>query len=121
MKAFLSLYLSMGLVHKSGIEDYWAEFWPTSTPGFGKLMSMNRFKIILSFFHFANNEEYVEWGQPGYDRLFKVRPIMDMFIPCFSAVFGPRKELSLDEMTIAFKGRVHTENVQSKLTRQIWL
>ena len=74
MKAFLSLHLSMGLVHKSGIEDYWAEFWPTSTPGFGKVMSRNRFEIILSFFHFANNVEYVERGQPGYDRLFKDAP-----------------------------------------------
>ena len=65
MKAFLSLHLSMGLVHKSEIEYYWAEFWPTSTAGFGKVMPRNRFKIILSFFHFANNEEYVERGQPG--------------------------------------------------------
>uniref|UniRef100_A0A8D0A9A2 PiggyBac transposable element-derived protein domain-containing protein n=1 Tax=Sander lucioperca TaxID=283035 RepID=A0A8D0A9A2_SANLU len=105
MKAFLSLHLSMGLVHKSEIEDYWAEFWPTFTPGFGKVMSRNRFEIILSFFHFANNDEYVERGQPGYDRLFKVCPIIDLIIPRFSAVYGPRKQLSLDEMTIAFKGK----------------
>uniref|UniRef100_A0A8P4JXH0 PiggyBac transposable element-derived protein domain-containing protein n=1 Tax=Dicentrarchus labrax TaxID=13489 RepID=A0A8P4JXH0_DICLA len=105
MKAFLSLHLSMGLVHKSEIEDYWAEFWPTFTPGFGKVMSRNRFEMNLSFFHFANNEEYVERGQPGYDRLFKVRPIIDLIIPRFSAVYGPRKQLSLDEMTIAFKGK----------------
>uniref|UniRef100_A0A8C9YGA1 PiggyBac transposable element-derived protein domain-containing protein n=1 Tax=Sander lucioperca TaxID=283035 RepID=A0A8C9YGA1_SANLU len=105
MKAFLSLHLSMGLVHKSEIEDYWAEFWPTFTPGFGKVMSRNRFEIILSFFHFANNDEYVERGQPGYDRLFKVRPIIDLIIPRFSDVYGPRKQLSLDEMTIAFKGK----------------
>ncbi|KAI2645906.1 PiggyBac transposable element-derived protein 4 [Labeo rohita] len=71
MKAFLALHLCMGLVENAEIEDYWAEFWPTYTPGFGKVMSRNRFEIILSFLHFANNSEYVGRGQPGHDRLFK--------------------------------------------------
>ncbi|KAL1276603.1 hypothetical protein QQF64_036226 [Cirrhinus molitorella] len=105
MKALLALHLCMGLVEKAEIEDYWAEFWPTYTPGFGKVMSWNRFEIILSFLHFANNNEYVGRGQPGHDRLFKVRPVIDLIIPQFSAVYGPLKELSLDEMTIAFKGK----------------
>uniref|UniRef100_A0A3Q1EFJ1 PiggyBac transposable element-derived protein domain-containing protein n=1 Tax=Acanthochromis polyacanthus TaxID=80966 RepID=A0A3Q1EFJ1_9TELE len=105
MKAFMALHLCMGLVDKSEIEDYWDGFWPTSTPGFGKVMSRNRFEVILSFIHFVNNDERVERGLPGHDRLFKERPIIDMIIPRFSAVYGPHKELSLDEMTIAFKGR----------------
>uniref|UniRef100_A0A8C1TF10 PiggyBac transposable element-derived protein domain-containing protein n=1 Tax=Cyprinus carpio TaxID=7962 RepID=A0A8C1TF10_CYPCA len=105
MKAFLALHLCMGLVEKAEIEDYWAEFWPSYTPGFGKVMSRNRFEIILSFLHFANNSDYVGRGQPGHDRLFKVRPVIDLIIPLFSAVYGPLKELSLDEMTIAFKGK----------------
>lgn len=105
MKAFMSLHLCMGVVEKPSIEDYWAEFWPAFTPGFGKVMPRNRFEIILSFLHFANNDEYIGMGQPGHDRLFKLRPIIDMIIPRFSQAYGPRKELSLDEMTIAFRGR----------------
>ncbi|KAM4583571.1 piggyBac transposable element-derived protein 4-like [Odontesthes bonariensis] len=105
MKAFLALHLCMGQVDKPEIEDYWAEFWPTHTPGFGKVMARNRFEIILSFLHFANNSEYVGRGQPGHDRLFKVRPVLDIILPRFSALYGPFKELSLDEMTIAFKGK----------------
>ncbi|XP_063077170.1 piggyBac transposable element-derived protein 4-like [Engraulis encrasicolus] len=105
MKAFLSLHLTMGLVEKSSLEDYWAEYWPTATPGFGKVMSRNRFQMILSFLHFANNEEYVGVGQPGHDRLFKLRPIIDLIVPRFAEVYGPSKQLSLDEMTIAFKGK----------------
>lgn len=105
MKAFLALHLSMGLVEKAEIEDYWGTFWLTQTPGFGNVMSRNRFEIILSFFHFVNNNDYVRPGEPGHDKLFKVRPIMDLIIPKFAAVYSPLKELSLDEMTIAFKGR----------------
>ncbi|KAL2102438.1 hypothetical protein ACEWY4_001606 [Coilia grayii] len=105
MKAFIALHLSMGVVEKHELVDYWSEFWLTYTPGFGKIMSRNRFQIILSFLHFNDNQNYIGRGQPGHDRLFKVRPIIDLIIPCFSNVYGPRKELSLDEMTIAFKGR----------------
>uniref|UniRef100_A0A3P8TSD3 PiggyBac transposable element-derived protein domain-containing protein n=1 Tax=Amphiprion percula TaxID=161767 RepID=A0A3P8TSD3_AMPPE len=105
MKAFMALHLCMGLVEKSEIEDYWDGFWPTYTPGFGKVMSRNRFEVFLSFIHFVNNDERVERGLPGHDRLFKVRPIINMIIPRFSAIYGPHKELSLDEMIIAFKGR----------------
>ena len=72
MKAFMALHLSMGLVEKHDLADYWSEFGPTFTPGFGKIMSRNRFQIILSFLHFNNNENYIERGQPGHDRLFKV-------------------------------------------------
>ncbi len=75
------------------------------THGFGKVMSRNRFEIILSFLHFTNNSEFVGRGQPGHDRLFKVHPVIDLIIPHFSAVYGPLKELSLDEITIAFKGK----------------
>ena len=105
MKAFLSLHLSMGLVDKPEIEDYWATFWLTYTPGFGKVMSRNRFQMILSFLHFSDNNEYVRSGEPGHDKLFKVRPVIEKIIPRFAEVYSPLKELSLDEMTIAFKGR----------------
>ena len=105
MKAFLALHMTMGLVEKHEIEDYWETFWLTSTPGFSRIMSRDRFELILSFLHYANNEDHVARGQPGHDRLFKVRQLIDMIVPKFRQVFSPRKEVAIDEMTIAFKGR----------------
>ena len=105
MKAFLALHMTMGLVEKHEIEDYWETFWLTATPGFSRIMSHDRFELILSFLHYANNEDHVARGQPGHDRLFKVRQLIDMIVPKFRQVFSPRKEVAIDEMTIAFKGR----------------
>ena len=104
MKAFLALHMTMALVEKHEIEDYWETFWLTST-GFSRIMSRDRFELILSFLHYANNEDHVARGQPGHDRLFKVRQLIDMIVPKFRQVFSPRKEVVIDEMTIAFKGR----------------
>ncbi|KAM9323010.1 uncharacterized protein KZ484_021087 [Pholidichthys leucotaenia] len=105
MKAFMALHLCMGIVAKPTLVDYWSEFWPTLTPGFGRVMSRCRFTVILSCLHFVNNENSVAWGEPGHDRLFKIRPIIDCIVPRFAAVYAPGKELSLDEMMIPFKGR----------------
>lgn len=44
--------------------------------------------------------------QLGYDQLFKASPIFALIIPMNSVINGPRNELSLDEKTIAFKGRI---------------
>lgn len=40
------------------------------------------------------------------DRLFKIRPVINLVIPRFLAVYGLSKQLSQDEMTIAFKGKL---------------
>lgn len=105
MKVFISLHLSMGLVNKSELTDYRTRFWLTETPGFNKVMSRNRFQIILTFLHFVNNDNRTERGKPGHDHLFKVCLILDEILPRFKTVYSPTKELSLEEMTIAFKGR----------------
>jgi hypothetical protein len=105
MKAFIALHISMGLVDKACLQDYWQDWWLTETPGYGKVMPRNKFQLILAFLHFSNNEDRVPNGEPGHDRLFKIRRIIDELVPKFSALYSPHKPLSLDEMTIPFKGR----------------
>ena len=94
----------MGLCEKS-IEDYWAKWWITATPGYEKVMPRDRFEVILFFLHWANNDDYVPKSQDGLNRLFKIRPLIDLLVPKFGQLFYPGKELALDGMTIAFKGR----------------
>ncbi|KAM9386212.1 small integral membrane protein 13 isoform 1-T1 [Pholidichthys leucotaenia] len=103
---FMASHVSMGIVEKPALKDYWAEFWPAFTSGFGRVMTYKRSAIILSCLHFANNDNWVAYGEPGHDRLFKIRPVIDCVVPRFAAAYAPGKELSLDEMTIAFKGRL---------------
>ena len=39
MKAFLELHMTMGLVEKQEIEDYWETFWLSSTPGLSRIVA----------------------------------------------------------------------------------
>ncbi|XP_069176151.1 piggyBac transposable element-derived protein 4-like [Procambarus clarkii] len=66
-------------------------------------MSSARFQHISKFFHMYNKK-----GVPvnNSDRLIKVRPLMDYFSEKFESVYIPKKELSLDEGTMAWRGRL---------------
>jgi hypothetical protein len=71
------LNLLMGINRKPSLKHYWSTRAILVTPIFGKHMSRNRFENILRFLHFNNNENLIPRGQPGYDRLFKLRKIID--------------------------------------------
>ena len=44
-------------------------------------------------------------GDPGYDKLGKVRPVIDILWEQFLQNYNPHREKSVDEAMIKFKGR----------------
>ena len=88
------------------MQDYWSTSWPFQTPHFSKLLSRDRFLLLLKFLHLADNNKQVARGQPGYDKLFKLRPFMDPLIHSFKEMFVPQQQLSIDEAMISYKGRL---------------
>jgi len=56
MRAFVGLLLNIGLVCKPTIDSYFCEkYFSQQTPGF-KIMSLDRFKLLLRFFHVSDFE-----------------------------------------------------------------
>ena len=106
MKIFFALVISMGLTKKNDISDYWSTEEVLSTPLFGKSMSKDRFLLILSNLYLADNETAIPRGEPGHDKLHKVRPFISMIKANFGK-YDPEQDLSFDEGTCPFKGRVH--------------
>ena len=43
-------------------------------------------------------------GQPGYDPLFKIRPIIDTLMTKFQDVYEPEEQLTIDEAICPFRG-----------------
>ena len=85
-----------------------------ATPGYSAIMPRNRFQEILTSLNFNNNDNYIAYGKEGYDPIFHIRPIIDAIVPNFSKVYSVAQELSLDEMTIAFKGKHHLKQYNPK-------
>ena len=103
---FIALIITMGVVNYPSIQHYWSTKWPFTTSTFSSVMSRDRFLLLLKFLHLANNEDQVERGQPGHDKLFKLRPFMTALVSRFQAAYRTHREISVDESMIGFKGRL---------------
>lgn len=54
--------------------------------------------------HFANNMEQIPQGQPGYDKLFKVHPLLSSLLESFKAILMDER-LCVYEQIMPFKGK----------------
>ena len=67
-----------------------------TTPGVSSIMSLVRFEQIFRFLHLANSDLQIPAGEPGYDRLFKVRGLLDIVTPLFESVYNPHEQVTID-------------------------
>ena len=99
IRALVAMEIGMGLVHHPNLQAYFqSSYWLTQTPGFGKIFMRDKYQLLRSFLHFANNEEAAEG-----DRLFKIRKTLELVQDQYVSVYEPNKELSIDESMLKFK------------------
>ena len=77
LEAFMEVWVFMGLVRKPATRDYWTQgategSFPIVTYTFPR----NRSLAILWNLHFSDNDLAAPRGSPGYDKLYKIRPII---------------------------------------------
>lgn len=101
MRRFLGIIGYMGLVRMPSIRDYWStdRFFANDTVS--STMPRNRFELVLSTWHFADNEV-----SPENDRLYKLQPLVDLLVRRFQEVYTPGEVVCVDESIIPFKGRL---------------
>ena len=105
MKRFLALSLLMGIVRKPAISDYWSTNPLLKGSVYNNVMPRNRYQTILRFLHFADNSQY-DPNDPDRDRLYKVRPLVDLLVSKFKIAYTPEKNISIDEELLLWKGRL---------------
>lgn len=55
--------------------------------------------------HFRDNDTIIPRGEEGYDRLAKVRPVIDSLRQRFLESYNSQKENAIDEAMVPFKGQ----------------
>ena len=96
----------MGLVQLPQIQDYWKKNEVLATPFFPSIMSRDCFQNISRYLHLNDSTQQKKCGEEGYDKLFKVRPLLDHFSAMFSLYYQPAQHVSIDEMMIGTRCRV---------------
>lgn len=69
-------------------------------------MAVNRFSFLLGHFHLSDNTKEPKKGTPSYDKLYKLRFIINELNKNFKTFWNPCKHQSIDETMIKFKGRI---------------
>ena len=96
----------MGIHKMPRIENYWSTDDKLNVPCISGLMSRTRFEKISQYLHLNDRTKSVRKGQPDFDPLYKVRPLLDTVRDSFSAHYKPGQSISIDEAMIKFNGRL---------------
>ena len=106
IKAFMGINIIMGIDKLPQIALYWSSDDYFGNQGIKKVMSKNRFEEINAYLHFNDSSVEPARGTPGFDRLYKIRPIFTSILGNCQTKFKPTKNLSVDEGMIGFRGRL---------------
>ncbi|GBP38809.1 PiggyBac transposable element-derived protein 4 [Eumeta japonica] len=105
MYVFLAIILTMGILVKSRIEDYWSTSKDIfSTPGVAENMSINRFKLLSRCIHFNDDSLMPPNTRGAPARLFKVQPLISYLNLKFSSLYDLSRNISLDESLVQWRG-----------------
>ncbi|XP_045775766.1 piggyBac transposable element-derived protein 4-like [Maniola jurtina] len=107
LKLFFSIVIHMTLVRKETFNSYWSARSILHTPFCSRIMSRNRFLAIYSCLHLNETTNPVQPGDENYDALFKLRTYFDELCQLCEAFYMPSENLTIDERTYSFGGRVH--------------
>ena len=105
MQSFVGIQLAMGMVQLPSMYDYWSTNPILSAPRIVRGMGRNRFCSILSHLHLNDNSRMPGRSDPDYDKLYKVRPLLERIRLNSQASYQPHQQLAVDEAMILFKGR----------------
>jgi len=102
---FFGILVLQSLIHKPRQDWYWSRKRLLLTPVFQDIMSEYRFSLIMKFLHFANNDEFDESTHPA-PKLKKIWSVYQALLCNFQKAYTPRRDISIDESLMAFKGRL---------------
>ena len=100
------MILTMGIVNLPTLQQYRCKSWPFQSFTFSRIMSCDRFLLILKFLYLNNNRNIIPRGQQGHDKIFEIRPFVDRLIDTFQKSYQLKRELSLDVSMISYKGHL---------------
>ena len=103
--AYFGCMILMGLAKLPSLKDYWSTLSCFSCPAISERISRDRFLEIHKYLHFADNSTLSLPGTPEYDKIGKVRHVLNMLKERFLVVYNPHRECAIDEAMIKYKGR----------------
>ena len=104
--AFIGFSTLMGINQLPALTDYWRRDGYFRYSPIADRIPRDRFLEIWKCLHFVDNTTAItDRTNPNYDRLWKVRPILDEIEQQCLTNYKPHRDQAIDEAMIKFKGR----------------
>ena len=104
VQSLVVIQLVMGIVRLPSMYDYWNTNPLLNTPGITLGMSRHRFRSLLSHLHLNDNSAAPDRSSPQFDKLYKVRPLLEHIRNNSQICYQLHQKLLVDEAIILFKG-----------------
>ena len=105
LESFMGFMIMMGLVRLPSLSDYWSKDPVFNQAAISSRITRTRFLNIKKYLHFADNQSLAPRGTQQYDKLGKIRPVLEMLGKRFQTLYNLNREVAIDEAMIKFKGR----------------
>ena len=105
LQAYFGFMILMGVNHLPALADYWKLDTVFRYPPIADKITRDRFFEISKYLHLVDNSTLAPQGDPNYDKLGKVRLIIDTIREQFPSVYDPHQQNAIGEAMIAFKGQ----------------
>ncbi|XP_062375791.1 piggyBac transposable element-derived protein 4-like [Sardina pilchardus] len=118
---FIGLIFYMGMIQMKNITDYWRKCNIFSVPFPSEMISRDRYRTIFWNVSMSDPDEDREndakKGTPLYDKLFRVKPLMETIQNVSMTFYHPRRNLSVDERMVASRSNVMRQYMKDKPTK----
>ena len=105
IKTFIAVHTLMGIHTLPDLQHYWSIDNLLGVSAVANLITKTRFKKLTEKIHCNDNTKAVPRGEAGYDRLHKLRPVIDALNSHLKEVYIPSSVMAVDESMVPFKGR----------------
>ena len=93
---FLGINILMGIQKSPSYRDYWSSDPKLNDSFIGSLMTVVRFGFILGNLHISDNSKAPKKGEPNYNKLYKLRPLLDRLQETFETCCKPSISLLMN-------------------------
>ncbi|CAK1592483.1 unnamed protein product [Parnassius mnemosyne] len=105
IKALLGMIIQMGIHKLPCIEDYWSSDPLLHVVQIAETMTLKRFQKLMKYLHLNDNANMPNRNDDNYDKLYKIRPLLDYInVKCQTNAKNTHSQ-SIDECMIKFKVR----------------
>ena len=105
MKAYIGLSIMFGVLKQARYRTYWSTDEFLGNSAVKSVFTLRRYQKISEYLHISDHSDEIPQGHRDYDKLGKIRWLINDLMPKLPQFYRPHCEQTIDEGFVKFAGR----------------